>query len=431
MRVAQQLYEGIDLGEGERTGLITYMRTDSTNVAQTAQQEARDYIRRTHGEDFLPAKPAHYKTKAKGAQEAHEAIRPTSVWRTPARVKTHLSRDQYRLYDLIWRRFVASQMAPAVLDTTSIDVLAGPPGGEKPYLFRATGAIIKFVGWLVLLRKDKELTEREAILPPLVVGEEVDLIQLVPEQHFTQPPPRYSEATLIRALEENGIGRPSTYAPIVSTIRSRGYVALADNRLRPTDLGVVVCDLLVEHFPGVMDMGFTAKMESDLDRIAAGEHEWTPVLREFWEPFSKRLAQAKASIAEVEIADRPTGEVCPQCGEPLVLKWGRYGKFIGCSDYPDCRFSKPFLEKIGVQCPECGGDVVRRRTRKGRTFYGCANYPDCKFSSWKRPIATPCPACKGLLTFSGRDSAVCTLCGARFPLQEVEGQEVTGARDGE
>jgi DNA topoisomerase-1 len=423
MRVAQQLYEGIDLGEGDRVGLITYMRTDSTNVAQTAQHEARDYIRLTHGKDFLPARLPQYKTKAKGAQEAHEAIRPTSVWRTPARVKSHLSRDQYRLYDLIWRRFVASQMAPAVLDTTSIDVLAGPSRDERPYLFRATGAIIKFAGWLVLFRKDKELREREAILPPLVVGEEVDLIALVPEQHFTQPPPRYSEATLIRALEENGIGRPSTYAPIVSTIQSRGYVQVADNRLHPTDLGVVVCGLLVKHFPGVMDMGFTADMEGDLDRIAAGEHEWIPVLREFWEPFSKRLAQAKASMAEVDISDRPTGEVCPQCGEPLVFRWGRYGKFIGCSDYPDCRFSKPFLEKIGVQCPECGGDMVMRRTRKGRTFYGCANYPDCEFSSWKRPIRAPCPACKGLLTFSGQDSVQCTLCGARFPLQEVEGEQ--------
>jgi len=425
MRLAQQLYEGIDLGGGERVGLITYMRTDSTNVAESAQQEARDYIRRTHGEDFLPPKPPYYKTKAKGAQEAHEAIRPTSVWRTPAQVKPYLTRDQHQLYSLIWRRFVASQMSPAVMDTTSIDVLAGPPVGEKPYLFRATGSIIKFPGWLVLFIGDKELGEQESILPPLVEGEEVELIELIPEQHFTQPPPRYSEATLIRALEENGIGRPSTYAPIVSTIQSRGYVERVDNRLRSTELGIIVCDLLVEHFPRVMDMGFTAQMEEDLDRIAAGEREWVPVLREFWGTFSQTLARAEANMAQVEISDQPTGEMCPQCGVPLLFKWGRYGKFIGCSNYPQCRFHKSCLEKIGVDCPQCGGDLVERRTRKGRTFYGCANYPECNFASWKRPISTPCPECKGLLTLSGRDSVQCTVCEAQFPLREVEETGVT------
>ena len=419
MRIAQQLYEGIEL-DGETVGLITYMRTDSTNVAESAQQETRDYVRRTHGEDFLPPEPPHYKTKTKGAQEAHEAIRPTSVWRTPARVKPYLSPDQHRLYGLIWRRFVASQMASTVLDTTSIDVLAGPPRGEKPYLFRATGSTIKFPGWLVLFRDDKELRERESVLPPLVKGEEVDLIELIPEQHFTQPPPRYSEATLIRALEENGIGRPSTYAPIVSTIQSRGYVERVDNRLRPTELGVIVCDLLVEHFPRVMDMGFTAQMETDLDRIAAGEREWVPVLREFWGPFSQRLAQARENMPQVKISDQPTGEMCPECGAPLIFKWGRYGKFIGCSNYPDCRFTKPYLEKIGVQCPDCGGDLVKRRTRKGRTFYGCANYPECDFASWRHPIPTPCPECGGLLTLSGQASVQCTLCKAQFPLREVE-----------
>ena len=426
MRVAQQLYEGIDLGEGERVGLITYMRTDSTSVAQSAQQEARDYVRRTHGEDYLPAKPPQYKTKAKGAQEAHEAIRPTSVWRTPAQVKPYLSRDQFRLYGLIWRRFVASQMAPAVLDTIAIDLLAGPPRSEKPYLFRVTGSTIKFAGWLVLFMEGEEMSEEESILPPLVEGEEVDLIQLIPEQHFTQPPPRYSEATLIRALEENGIGRPSTYAPIVRTIQSRGYVERADNRLRPTDLGVVVCDLLVEHFPGIMDLGFTAEMESNLDHIAAGEQEWAPVLREFWGPFSERLARAKANMAEVQVSDQPTGEMCPECGGALLLKWGRYGKFIGCSNYPDCRFTKPHLEKIGVQCPKCGGDLVRRLSRKKRIFYGCANYPDCDFVSWRRPISAPCPECGGLLTLSGRDNVQCALCGTQFPLQEVEQEKVAG-----
>jgi DNA topoisomerase-1 len=427
MRVAQQLYEGISLGEGEQVGLITYMRTDSTEVAQSAQEEARDYIRQIYGKTYLPARPPHYRTKAKGAQEAHEAIRPTSVRRAPAQVRRDLSRDQYQLYGLIWRRFVASQMASAVLDTISVDVLAGPAKGEKPYLFRVTGSTIKFPGWLVIYKGDKELEEAGNILPPLQEGEEVDLIQLIPEQHFTQPPPRYNEATLIRALEENGIGRPSTYAPIVNTIQSRGYVERVDDRLRPTELGVVVCDLLVEHFPGVMDIGFTAHMESDLDRIAEGEREWVPIVREFWEPFSRRLARAKANMAELDVADQPTGEQCPECGGDLLLKWGRYGRFIGCSNYPDCRFTKPYLEKIGVSCPECGGDLVRRRTRKGRTFYGCANYPDCNFTSWSRPISTPCPECGGLLAFSGQDSVRCTVCGTSFPLREVETEEVTSS----
>jgi len=423
MRVAQQLYEGIDLGKGGQVGLITYMRTDSTNVAQSAQQETRTYIRRAYGEEFLPPKPPHYKTKTKGAQEAHEAIRPTSVERTPAQVKPHLSRDQYRLYDLIWRRFVASQMAPAVLDTTSIDVAAGPRAGEKPYLLRATGAILKFPGWLVLFANSRGSEDEENILPPLEEGEEVELIQLIPEQHFTQPPPRYSEATLIRALEENGIGRPSTYAPIVTTIQTRGYVERADNRLRPTELGMLVCDLLVEHFPRVMDVGFTAEMESELDRIAAGEQEWGQVVRRFWEPFSQRLEQARANMAEVAISDQPTGEMCPECGAPLVFKWGRYGRFIGCSNYPECRFRKPYLEKIGVKCPECGGELVIRRTRRGgRIFYGCANYPECGFASWSRPIPTPCPKCGGLLTLSGQDNVRCASCGAQFPLREVEAE---------
>jgi DNA topoisomerase-1 len=420
MRVAQQLYEGIDLGEGERVGLITYMRTDSTNVAESAQQEARDFIRDVHGGDFLPAEPPRYRTKAKGAQEAHEAIRSTSVWRTPSQMKPHLSRDQHRLYRLIWQRFVASQMMPAVLDTTSVDVAAGPPEGEQPYLLRASGSVVKFPGWLVLYKGDKELGEQETILPPLEEAEELVLLQLLPEQHFTQPPPRYSEATLIRALEENGIGRPSTYAPTVTTIQSRGYVERVDNRLRATELGVIVCDLLVEHFPRIMDVGFTAKMESDLDRIATGEQEWVPVLGGFWEGFSQALAQAEATMAQVEILDQPTGELCPECGGPLVFKWGRYGRFIGCGNYPDCRFRKAHLEKIGVGCPQCGGDMVERRTRKRRPFFGCSNYPNCKFASWKRPLPTPCPECGGLLVLSNREAAQCTVCEAKFPLQEVE-----------
>ncbi|HDH09798.1 MAG TPA: type I DNA topoisomerase, partial [Chloroflexi bacterium] len=422
MVVAQQLYEGIELGEEGTVGLITYMRTDSVNVAASAQEEARAYIAEKHGQDYVPPKPRHYKTKVKGALEAHEAIRPTSVWREPWAVKKYLTRDQYLLYDLIWRRFVASQMASAIFDTTSVDIAAGPD-----YLFRATGSVVKFPGFLAVYRADEE--EKEKALPPLSEGEVLDLVRLIPEQHFTQPPPRYTEASLIKALEEYGIGRPSTYAPIITTIQTRGYVEQVDRRLVPTELGFIVNDLLVEHFPEIMDVGFTAKMEEDLDAIARGERDWVPVLREFWGPFQRTLEQAKRNMPKVEVADQPTGEFCEKCGAPMVVKWGRYGKFIACSNFPECRNTKPYFEKIGVKCPECGGDLVVRKTRKGRTFYGCANYPECNFATWQRPLPEPCPYCGGLLTMVNKERAKCIKCGEVVKIMEIrETTEMRGRR---
>jgi DNA topoisomerase-1 len=390
MAVAQALYAGKDIGDGERVGLITYMRTDSLNVAESAQAEARQLIQQRFGKDYLPHRPPQYRTKAKAAQEAHEAIRPTSVLREPDSLKAHLTRDEQRLYRLIWQRFLASQMAPAILDQTSVDILAGQEGEEKTYLFRATGSVIKFPGFLKVYEESRE-EDQEAEeegqgvqLPPLVKGEPLQLVRLLPKQHFTKPPPRYSEATLIKALEEYGIGRPSTYAPILSTILQRGYVGRVDKKLVPTELGFTINDLLVTYFPDVVNVGFTAEMEEKLDLIAMGEQAWVPMLQKFYAPFASAVEVARETMPRIEFVPEPTGDLCPQCGEPLVIRQGRYGKFIGCSSYPKCRYTAQ-IPLPGVACPECGGPVVEKRTRKGRTFYGCGNYPTCEWATWKKP----------------------------------------------
>lgn len=433
MRVAQQLYEGIDLGPEGRVGLITYMRTDSVNVAEVAQREARAYIANVHGPEYLPPAPPKYRTRARGAQEAHEAIRPTSVYRTPEKVKPYLTRDQYRLYTLIWQRFVASQMAAAIYDTLTVEITAGPAEGPRPYLFRATGSQVRFPGFLVVYeesREDGDQEEQGIHIPPLTVGDLLDLIRLLPEQHFTQPPPRYTEATLVKALEEHGIGRPSTYAPILTTIRERGYVERQGKSLVPTDLGITVNDLLVKHFPSVFEVGFTARMEADLDKVAAGERDWVALLRDFYGPFSEMLRAAEQNMEDARVPDQPTGERCELCGHPLVIKVGRYGKFIACSNYPQCKNTKPYVEKVGVSCPECGADLVVRRTRKGRVFYGCARYPECTFSTWDRPLLQPCPKCGGLVVARGRKKARCVSCESWFDQAELEKQtepEVTPA----
>ncbi len=414
MRIAQQLYEGIDLGPEGTVGLITYMRTDSVNVSAQAQAEARACISEKYGARYVPAKPPRHKTRAKRAEEAHEAIRPTSVRREPQAMKQYLSPRQFRLYELIWRRFLASQMAPAVLETTSVDVEAGDPQVEMPYLFRATGRVVKFPGFLRVYRDMRRAEEREAgALPALTEREMLDLLQLVPKQHFTQPPARYSEATLVKALEEHGIGRPSTYAPILSTIQDRGYVRLVDRRFQPTELGFIVNDLLVEHFGDIVNVGFTARMERRLDLIASGEREWVPVLHRFYDRFEGQLEKAKVEMEKVKLEPEPAGIDCEECGSPMVIKMGRYGKFIACSNYPACRNTKPFVVKVGVDCPECGGDLVEKKTRKGRTFYGCANYPECEFASWDKPVPEPCPECGGLLVEAGREAVRCIRCGTR------------------
>jgi len=393
MMIAQTLYEGVTLGKEGNVGLITYMRTDSTRISETAQAEAKAYIEEQFGKEFATPKQVNSKKQAK-VQDAHEAIRPTSVRRTPESVKEYLSRDQYRLYKLIWERFVASQMAPAVLDTMTVDLTNGN------VLFRATGSKVKFPGFMKVYVEgtDDGQVEQDRFLPEMEEGNKIKSIGLDPKQHFTQPPPRYTEARLVRALEELGIGRPSTYAPTLDTIQKRGYVTLENKRFVPTELGELVIELMSEFFPEIIDVEFTAKMEHNLDEIEAGREYWVKIIDDFYKEFKVRLEKAEKEMEEVEIEDEYAGEDCELCGSPMVIKMGRYGKFMACSNFPDCRNTKPIVKEIGVTCPKCNtGQIVERKTKKRRTFYGCSNYPECDFVSWDKPVPRPCPKCEGLL----------------------------------
>jgi DNA topoisomerase I len=442
MDVAQKLYEGKEIGD-TMVGLITYMRTDSVQMAASALAEARQVIVGLYGESYALAKPRFYKAKAKGAQEAHEAIRPTSLARTPESVKKYLTKDELRLYELVWKRTIASQMAEQILDSVSVDIES-----DNGYTFRATGYTVKFPGFskVYLEGTDDEAEDRETKLPALAPGDPLTPLGIVPEQHFTAPPPRYSEATLIKALEEYGIGRPSTYAGIINTLKTRQYVTLKERRFYPEDIGMVVNDLLVAHFNRYVDYGFTAHMEEDLDNIAAGLIEWRPMIKSFWEPFNDLIIQKDKEIKKSDITTQPTDKDCPLCGKQVVIKLGRFGRFYACSGYPDCRYVAPLetdvqeipaTEEIcdkcgkpmqvkrgkygpflgctgypecrnikslkkpvdtGVTCPECGaGTLIERRSSKGRTkgraFYGCSRYPDCKYIISNKPFPKPCPKC--------------------------------------
>ena len=428
MSLAQQLYEGISIDDEETVGLITYMRTDSTNVSALAQEEAREYIHKKHGQKFMPEKAPQYSTSSKGAQEAHEAIRPTSVLRTPKKMKDYLTRDQYRLYQMIWQRFVASQMKSAVYDTLRVTV-TGKSQAHK-YRLRASGSAVRFMGFMIVYEETKgeydveENGDITKIPAELVEGQKQHLIEITPNQHFTQPPPRYSEATLVKEMEENGIGRPSTYAPTLSTLQNRGYVYRDGRRLFPTETGIIVNDLLMDHFPGIVDIGFSARMEEDLDKIAEDQAEWIDVVGEFYRPFAEQVEKANEEMPEVKAEPEYVGRECPECGQgQLILRWGRYGKFISCDRFPECRHTEQYLEKIGVKCPEDGGELVERRTRKGRIFYGCANYPECEFTSWKKPIPAPCPHCGGTLVIMNKNNAQCLACETVTPLDELELEE--------
>lgn len=384
MRLAQQLYEGVSIGE-ERVGLITYIRTDSVRVAAEALDEVRQYVRKNFGPEFLPDKPVFYQSK-KSSQDAHEAIRPTSVFRHSEAVKKHLTPEQFKLYQLIWVRFVTSQMLPAVFLQTSVNIEAGP------YLLRASGAQIKFEGFLKI---QKEFEEKKS-LPRLASADELSPINFNPIQHFTEPLPRFSEASLIKVLEEYGIGRPSTYAPIISTLLGRGYVEKNGRVLVPTELGIMTNYALVKSFPHLINVEFTALMEDQLDEIAAGRLARLKLLRDFYNNFEKELNEANEKMPKLKIA-RPTNEICEKCGKPMVIRAGRFGEFMACSDFPRCRFTKKIIKEIGVACPECGGSLIERKSRRGQIFYGCLNYPRCKFASWAKPVAEPCPNCGGLL----------------------------------
>ena len=445
MRIAQQLYEGIDTGSGA-VGLISYMRTDSVNLAQEAVTEIRQFISERYGENQLPEEPRLYKTKAKNAQEAHEAIRPTSVLRVPDTIKEFLNVEQFRLYDLIWKRTVACQMIPATIDTVAVDFSAG-----DNHLFHSTGSVITDPGFIRVYQEDvddqkKNEKDEERILPPLKEGEIVELAEVHCHQHFTEPPPRYSEATLIKVLEEYGIGRPSTYAAIIYTLQNREYVTLENKRFKPTDVGRIVNRFLTQHFTQYVDYDFTARLENELDSIASGEKEWLPLLGEFWDPFKHRVDEVLETVKRSDVTHEALNEACPLCGKPLsirlgrynrfigctgypecnytrsldetkenavtpevvegrtcsqcgnalILRAGRYGKFIGCSSYPNCKYIEPLQKPAdtGVECPECHqATMLKRKSRMGKVFFSCARYPDCKYAVWNEPVSEACPTC--------------------------------------
>ena len=439
---AQQFFEGIDVGEGA-VGLISYMRTDSVNLAQEAVNDIRAYIAKQYGEKNLPKDPVIYKTKSKNAQEAHEAIRPTAVFTVPDKIKQHLTADQYKLYSLIWKRTVACQMIHATMDTVSIDLSAG-----EGNVFRANGSVISDPGFIMVYQEDsddaKPQEDNDSVLPPMVVGQKIPLKEIIGDQHFTEPPPRYSEASLVKALEEHGIGRPSTYASIISTLQNREYVILDKKRFIPTDVGRVVNRFLTKFFTTYVDYGFTAKLEDDLDAVSRGEREWIPVLEEFWQPFKQQISTIQETVQRKDVTQEAMDEACPKCGKPLsirlgrkgrfvgctaypdcdytrnlessstvapeiiegricelcgkplIIREGKYGKFIGCSGYPDCRFIEP-LEKPSdtkVECPKCKqGTILQRKSRRGKIFYSCNRYPDCEYALWDQPLAEECPNC--------------------------------------
>ncbi|HIE17678.1 MAG TPA: type I DNA topoisomerase [Dehalococcoidia bacterium] len=422
MLIAQQLYEGIVVGDEGSVGLITYMRTDSTHVAATAISETREFIADRFGEHFLPQHPRFFGKKNRWVQEAHEAIRPTKIYREPQQIRAFLKPEQFKLYELIWKRMVASQMTPASIDTTTVEIEANCARCQQRYLLKASSSEVKFPGFMSVYsesRDDQGEEERTAPLPELKAGDKLILIQLFPEQHFTQPPPRYTEATLIKALEQKGIGRPSTYAPIISTIQQRGYVYKDNGKLCPDEIGIIVNDILAQHFPEIVDLDFTARMEQELDEIARGQRRWVSVVKDFYLPFEQTLIQAFSKIEKVT-TDQPTEETCPNCGRPMVIKVGRYGRFLSCSGYPECKKAMPFIVRAGVQCPECGNELIERRTKKKRVFYGCSDFPNCQFAISDKPISQPCPQCGGLLVISRNRWAKCKSCQYRNSLAKLE-----------
>ena len=412
MAIAQQLYEGLPIGKEGSTGLITYMRTDSTRVARSAIVETREFISGKYGSEFVPPHARSFVKSVKGAQEAHEAIRPTKTGREPSQVKQYLTNAQFKLYDLIWKRMVASQMAAASFDNTAVDIEAKCPDYRVDYLLRTSTSELRFPGFTILYAesKDEEEEEKSPALPRLEKGDDLKLLGLFPGQHFTQPPPRFNEATLIKMLEQQGIGRPSTYAPTLSVIQERGYVLKPGGSFQPTELGILVNDLLVQYFPEIVDIQFTARMEEELDEIANENKEWVSVVRDFYGPFERSLENASVKMDKVKLADEVTEETCPKCEKQLVVKHGRFGKFLACSGYPDCKFTKSFQIKTGANCPECGKELVQKMSKKKRIFYGCSNYPDCKFAINAKPLPQPCPKCGGLLTIYRKNLSKCSKC---------------------
>lgn len=382
MMTAQMLYEGIDIKQGAPVGLITYMRTDSTRIASIAKHEVSKFIHEEYGGEYAAVKPIKGKLP-EGAQDAHEAIRPTSVFRTPAKMKSYLTNDQYKLYSLIWSRFVASQMTPEVIDTMNVNLQ------QNNVDFRASGSKVKFAGFTKVYKRGKE---KDNLLPELKEGDNAQMISDDPAQHFTQPPARYTEAALIKKLEEDGVGRPSTYAPTLDTIQRRYYVRLVSRHFEPTELGEIVNTIIEKQFPDIVNAKFTADVEDKLDQIEEGKQNWVRVVDSFYQPFSKEVSTAESEVAKIEMKDELAGMDCDICGAPMVVKMGRYGKFYACSRFPECRNTKAIVKDTGITCPKCGqGTVVERKSKKNRVFYGCSRYPDCDFVSWDKPIGRNCP----------------------------------------
>jgi DNA topoisomerase-1 len=421
MAVAQQLYEGLPVGDEGSVGLITYMRTDSVRVAASAIAETRDYIGQKYGKEYVPPKARFFRSTARGAQEAHEAIRPTRASREPALIKKYLAASQYRLYDLIWKRMVASQMAAAVYNNTTVDIEARCR--ENDYLLRTTDSVNVFPGFIVLYSESKDEAdgeEKKDALPPLEKNEALELLEIYLEQRFTQPPLRFTEATLVRMLEQWGIGRPSTYAPILSTIQDREYVNKVRGYFQPTELGVLVNDLLNQHFGDIINIQFTAGMEDELDDIVKKNRNWASVVQDFYTPFDKDLEKAFEQVERVKLPVELTDETCPKCGKPLAVKLGRYGKFLACSGYPDCKYTQSYQLKTGVKCPECGKELVERMSKKKRVFYGCSGYPECTFATFYKPLPDPCPKCGGLLTLYRGRFVNCTKCNYKGRLKSEQ-----------
>ncbi|MHB8461867.1 MAG: type I DNA topoisomerase [Vulcanimicrobiaceae bacterium] len=412
MQLAQALYEGMEIGKEGTVGLITYMRTDSTRIADSARDAAREYIVAQYGQEYHTGRVHKLR---EGAQDAHEAIRPTDIERTPSKMAAFLKRDELRLYTLIWERFVASQMSPAIMDQTTVDITA------NEYGFRSTGSVMKFPGFTKVYEEARDEdapvgdgkgdAKKKVRLPAMEAKDPLAFHKLDPKQHFTEPPPRFTEATLVKTLEENGIGRPSTYSTIVETVQARGYVVQEERRFKPTDIGFAVNDLLVEHFPRIVDPKFTAEMEHDLDKVADGNGDWVAVLSEFYGPFNAALGEAEKKLPKLELRDEPTDEICPNCGKPMVIKTGRFGRFISCSGYPECKTTKPIVKDTGAKCPKDEGAILERKSRKGRIFYGCANYPACDFVSWDPVIAARCPTCNSYVIAKKRRGATTFECG--------------------
>ena len=429
MQIAQQLYEGVDVaGEGSQ-GLVTYIRTDSTRISDEAVQDVRQMILDGYGADYLPEAPNVYKSR-KTAQDAHEAIRPTSIERKPDEIKPSLTRDQYKLYKLIYNRFVSSQMTPAVYDTVSADI------ASEQHKFRFSGQKLKFPGFTIVYEEGIDDQEAEASLnrlPELQTGDKATLGEISGDQHFTQPPPRYTEASLVRALEEKGIGRPSTYAPTISTIINRGYVAREQKRLIPTELGKIVNDMMCKNFPDIVDIQFTAGMEEKLDSVEDGSTEWHSVISNFYGPFRETLEKAEASIEKIAIEDQVSDVVCDKCGAFMVYKMSRYGKFLACPNFPACRNTMALPNNIGVPCPKCGAELLERVSKKGRKFYGCEKYPECDFVSWDRPVAEKCPVCgsRMVLKRGAKDATyhVCVNETCRHRVKVESGGTDTDAED--